>query len=97
MFATGKLAIETAGNTRQSQECVLGFEYSGIDASGKRIMGLVENRCMANLHIADRFLCWEIPNNWSLEEAATVPCVYGTCLYAFYVKGHFYNRILYFY
>ncbi|XP_001605700.1 fatty acid synthase [Nasonia vitripennis] len=87
MLATGKLAAELAAKTRQTQECILGFEYSGIDAGGKRIMGLLPSRCMANLVLADRYLSWQIPDKWSLEEAATVPAIYGTCLYALYTKG----------
>ncbi|OXU25389.1 hypothetical protein TSAR_001850 [Trichomalopsis sarcophagae] len=87
MMATGKLAAELTAKTRQTQECILGFEYSGIDAGGKRIMGLLPSRCMANLVLADRYLSWQIPDKWSLEEAATVPAIYGTCLYALYTKG----------
>lgn len=89
MLATGKLAVEVVGNTRQAQECVIGFEYCGYDTSGKRIMGMLENRGIANLCVADRDLAWEVPNSWTLEDAATVPCVYGTCYYALHMSGRF--------
>ena len=87
MFATGKLAVESVANTKFEQECLLGFEYCGIDSSSKRVMGIAENRCLANLVKADPYLTWEVPSNWSLEDAATVPCIYGTCYYALYKSG----------
>lgn len=87
MLATGKLAVETIISSRQGQECVIGMEYSGLDTLGKRLMGLVEFRGLSNLCVADPELAWEIPEKWSLEEAVTIPCVYGTCYYALYQKG----------
>lgn len=91
MLATNKLAAEVVAHSRQSQENVIGFEYSGIDSSGKRIMGMVESRAFSNLCIVDRDLAWEIPKQWTLEDAATVPCVYGTCYYALYIIGKLMN------
>lgn len=43
---------------------------------------MVTNGACATLLEADPYLLWEVPDNWSMEEAATVPVVYGTCLYA---------------
>lgn len=43
---------------------------------------------ITNIIDADRNLTWYIPDNWSLEDAATVPCVYATCYYALYVYGN---------
>ncbi|KAJ8679083.1 hypothetical protein QAD02_014870 [Eretmocerus hayati] len=87
MLATGKLAVEVVAKTRQTQECVLGFEFCGSTDSGKRVMGLIDCRAMTNLCIADPDLTWDVPKSWSLEDAATVPCVYGTCYYALYISG----------
>ncbi|XP_011503082.1 PREDICTED: fatty acid synthase-like [Ceratosolen solmsi marchali] len=86
MMATGKL-VEDISSARQAEETFIGFEYSGTDASGKRVMGLLKNSGFSNICIADRDLAWEIPANWSLEDAATVPCVYGTSYYALYMRG----------
>uniref|UniRef100_A0A182Y5H6 Fatty acid synthase n=1 Tax=Anopheles stephensi TaxID=30069 RepID=A0A182Y5H6_ANOST len=36
MLATGRLTVETFCTDRLQQECVLGFEYSGVTATGKR-------------------------------------------------------------
>ena len=87
MLTTGKLATEVVAKTRKIQECVIGFEYCGIDSQGRRVMGMYNSRCMTNLTVADRSLCWYVPDNWTLEDAATVPCVYGTCCYALYLSG----------
>lgn len=43
---------------------------------------------MSNIVEADRNFCWQVPDNWSLEDAATVPCVYATCYYALYMCGN---------
>lgn len=32
-------------------------------------------------------MSWVIPDEWTFEEAATVPCVYATSYYALYMKG----------
>ncbi|XP_044017897.1 fatty acid synthase-like isoform X2 [Aphidius gifuensis] len=88
MLATGKLAVEVVAKSRQAQECVLGFEYSGIDLNNERIMGLYDMKAMANMAIIDRSLSWKVPKSWTLEDAATVPCVYATCFYALYSKGN---------
>ena len=87
MLATGKLALEVVAKTRLAQECVYGLEYCGIKSNGQRVMGVVENRGMTNLTVADPNLAWNIPDNWSFEDAATVPCVYATCYYALRIVG----------
>ncbi|XP_048505788.1 fatty acid synthase-like [Athalia rosae] len=87
MLGTGKLAVEVAAKTRQAQESVIGFEYSGIDADGRAVMGMIETGAMANLCVCDRELLWTVPDGWSLEDAATVPAVYGTAYYALVMSG----------
>lgn len=42
---------------------------------------------MTNIHVADKYLSWIIPDEWTMEDAATIPCVYSTCYYALYFKG----------
>ncbi|KAK0096040.1 hypothetical protein PV326_006670, partial [Microctonus aethiopoides] len=88
MLATGKLATEIAANTRVQEECVVGFEYSGIDTAGRKVMGIISSQGLSNQGIIDRILSWYVPDNWTLEDAATVPCVYATCYYALYVNGN---------
>lgn len=44
-------------------------------------------RGMTNIRMADEYLNWIVPDKWTMEDAATVPCVYSTCYYALYIKG----------
>jgi len=85
MLATGKLAAETMGDNRMDLMCLMGIEYAGITKGGRRVMGMKPAGAMATHVEADKILCWEVPQNWSLEEAVTVPCVYGTVYAAFFI------------
>jgi fatty acid synthase len=40
-------------------------------------MGMVDHGALASAVVAKSML-WDVPENWTLEEAATVPVVYGT-------------------
>ncbi len=85
MLATGRLQSD-----RFSKLC---FEFSGIDQNGNRIMGYIEEGALAtNLIVDDINSVWAIPENWSLEEAATIPVVYATCYYALQIRGKLKNR-----
>uniref|UniRef100_T1ITL1 Fatty acid synthase n=1 Tax=Strigamia maritima TaxID=126957 RepID=T1ITL1_STRMM len=87
MLATGKLSADALPAEFAGQDCVLGLEFSGHDSSGRRLMGLVPAKALATtVEIDDRFV-WNVPNQWSLEEAATVPVVYATAYYALIVRG----------
>lgn len=81
MLATAKLAPEVVARGRINQESVIGFEYSGRTESGERMMGMVTSRALSNIVVYDKYLSWKVPDSWSLEEAATVPVVYGTVRY----------------
>lgn len=65
---------------------VLGLEFSGIKKDGKRVMGIGLNAgAIATHYDAKRAMLWDVPDRWSLEEAATVPLVYFTVYFAFFV------------
>lgn len=51
-------------------------------------MGLALGGAHATILVADKYLTTEIPEEWSMEDAATVPCVYCTVMYAFFVRGN---------
>ncbi|KAI4502501.1 hypothetical protein M0802_002413 [Mischocyttarus mexicanus] len=85
MIATGKLAAEVMTDKREELDFLIGFEFSGVSKTGERLMGLNANRALSNYVKKSEYTCWKIPDNWSLEEAATVPAVYITCLTAFYL------------
>ena len=69
------------------QDNILGLEFSGRDQDGRRIMGLVHSNSLATSVKAFKHLLFDVPDNWSLEQAATVPVVYSTAYYALVVRG----------
>lgn len=50
-------------------------------------MGLVQSDGLATSVAAENHLLFDIPDAWSLEQAATVPVVYCTAYYALVVRG----------
>lgn len=44
MLATGKLIVETITTKREVSDCLIGFEFSGIDSNGRRVMGFIDNK-----------------------------------------------------
>jgi fatty acid synthase len=78
MLATAKLAPEVIARGRINQESVIGFEYTGRTERGDRVMGMISSRALTNILEYDPYLSWKVPDHWSMEEAATVPVVYGT-------------------
>ncbi|XP_046739713.1 fatty acid synthase-like [Diprion similis] len=87
MLLTGKLAPEVITSRRMLQDRVYGFEFVGRDVNGRAVMGLTEAGAFANLCMCDNDLLWPVPDNWTLEEAATVPVVYVTVYYALMLSG----------
>lgn len=85
MLATGRLPPEAYGGKRTDQDCLLGLEYSGITATGERVMGMVEVGAMATQIKAVDNITWTVPNGLTLREAATIPVVYVTVYYAFFL------------
>ncbi|XP_050076402.1 fatty acid synthase-like [Anopheles maculipalpis] len=85
MIATGRLTLETFCTDRMEQECVLGFEYSGVTAAGKRVMGIIQAGSMATMVEADTIFTLEVPDYLTLEQAATIPTVYATVYAAFFI------------
>ncbi|XP_011160421.1 fatty acid synthase [Solenopsis invicta] len=88
MLATGKLKSDTADSRqRLFQHIPIGSEYVGFDVNGNRVMGLRDTNCIANIVVKDKDLCWKIPDAWTFEEAATIPCIYSTAYMALYIYG----------
>lgn len=87
MLATGKLPPDALPGNLAGEECILGLEFSGRDPRGRRVMGMVAARGLATTVQADEGFLWEVPDEWSLEEAATVPVAYATAYYALAVRG----------
>ncbi|XP_025263530.1 fatty acid synthase-like, partial [Camponotus floridanus] len=77
MIASGRL-IESTDKSL--------MEFAGFNKTGQRIMGLLTGG-MTNICMFDKYLTWIIPDKWTMEDAATIPCVYSTCYYALYLNG----------
>lgn len=60
------------------KDCILGLEFSGRNSQGKRVMGMLAARGLATSVLADPGFLWEVPSKWTLEQASTIPVVYGT-------------------
>ena len=88
MLATGKLPPDALPGDMASQDCILGMEISGTDDSGRRVMGLLPAQGLATTVAVDKRFLWPVPDNWTLEEAATVPVVYTTAYYALVLRGN---------
>ncbi|XP_032678573.1 fatty acid synthase-like isoform X2 [Odontomachus brunneus] len=86
MTAIGKINMDSFMSRGRLEDCMLGLEYVGIDENGRRVMGLSENKCISNKQVVDKYLSWEIPDKWTLEDAATIPCVYSTCYYGLHLS-----------
>uniref|UniRef100_A0A182QS29 Fatty acid synthase n=1 Tax=Anopheles farauti TaxID=69004 RepID=A0A182QS29_9DIPT len=87
MLSSGKLGADALPGDLATQDCILGLEFSGRDSSGRRIMAMVQAKSLATTCIAQRNMIWEIPDNWTMEQASTVPCVYSTVYYALVMRG----------
>lgn len=83
MLALGR--IPENNQDRINQQCVLGLEFSGIK-NGCRVMGIALKAAAISTHYDTKnSLLWKVPELWSLEEAATVPLVYFTVYFAFFI------------
>ncbi|NXK65451.1 FAS synthase, partial [Sylvietta virens] len=87
MLATGKLSPDAIPGNWALQQCMLGMEFSGRDLTGRRVMGLLPAKGLATVVDCEKKFLWEVPENWTLEEAASVPVVYATAYYALVVRG----------
>ncbi|XP_047538487.1 fatty acid synthase-like isoform X2 [Vanessa atalanta] len=87
IIAMGRVTVDAIARGRLEQEYVQGFEIVGRTYNGTRVMSLVKNSGLANMVVGDRTLCWGIPDEWTFEEAATVPVAYTTVYYALVMVG----------
>ncbi|KAM5216963.1 fatty acid synthase [Hipposideros larvatus] len=87
MLATGKLSPDAIPGKWAARDCMLGMEFSGRDASGKRVMGLVPAEGLATSVLLSQDFLWDVPSSWTLEQAASVPVVYTTAYYSLVVRG----------
>lgn len=87
-MATSKLPPDSLPGKIELEDSVLGFEVSGRSEDGRRVMGVVRRSGLATTLVLDPDFTWEVPDKWTLEEAATIPVVYSTTYYALFVRGN---------
>jgi fatty acid synthase len=64
------------------------MEFAGrLNKDGRRVMGILPAQALATTVIVDTDYAWEVPEQWTLAEAATVPVVYTTAYYALVLRG----------
>ncbi|XP_049271383.1 fatty acid synthase [Rhipicephalus sanguineus] len=88
VLATGRLSPDALPGFVESSDGLLGMEFSGRDPQGRRVMGLVSARGIATVVDVNPAFLWEVPETWSLKEAATVPVAYATAYYTLLVRGN---------
>lgn len=52
------------------------IDYSGVTSSGQRVMGLARLDPETYKLVPDPILSWNVPEQWSLEDAVTIPHAY---------------------
>ncbi|XP_029176907.1 fatty acid synthase-like [Nylanderia fulva] len=86
MVATGKISMnEISGLSKE--DFILGIEFSGRDVNGDRVMGIIRGKGLATTVVSDSDFLWNVPDKWTLEQAATIPVAYMTSYYALFVRG----------
>lgn len=83
MLTSGKI---TANLNRVEEYSYIGFEYSGINSNGQRIMGMASPGSLGTYTEIVDDMTFLVPDSMTLEEAATIPAVYLTVYYAFFMQ-----------
>lgn len=86
--ATGLIRIEDLNfdTSKRSNGVFFGFEYSGIARNGDRVCGIVPNSGFSTYKKnVDKFT-WKVPDNISLRDASTIPIIYWTLYYTFFMR-----------
>lgn len=81
MIASGRLTMTTGSRLKPY---MLGFEFSGIDARGERVMGMIDVGGFSTQIETFENMVWKVPKEFSLRDAATIPVAYITVYYAFF-------------
>ena len=88
MYATGGLPPDISVPGLSPGDLPLGLEFSGTDVNGNRVMGMVPCKALSTMiSVPDPDFVWNVPRDWSLEEASSVPVVYSTAYYALIIRG----------
>ncbi|XP_070507532.1 fatty acid synthase-like [Chironomus tepperi] len=83
MIALGQITPNVE-YSRIDEQKILGIDWSGVSSDGKRVFGAGTFGGLSAYMDNGMRCMWEVPDNWTLEEAATVPIVYTTAYLAFF-------------
>ncbi len=84
LVATKRIILDYELENRIDRQYICGYEFSGITSNGRRVMGIVKSKGISNFVAENESLTMEIPDNWSLEDGATVMLVCLTVYLAFF-------------
>lgn len=84
LVATKRIIVDYELDNRKDCQYLCGYEFSGIARDGRRVMGIVKSKAISNYVAEKESLTVEIPDEWSLEEGATIVLVYLTVYLAFF-------------
>lgn len=88
MLASGRLSVDAFSSNRREQENVVGVEFAGVSTSGERVMGVCGGGAIATrINFNEPKLMWKVPDHMTLREASTIPAVYATVYFGFFVKN----------
>ncbi|RZB84952.1 fatty acid synthase, partial [Asbolus verrucosus] len=63
-------------------------DYSGVTNNGQKVMGLARlDKDICKL-VPDSILCWDVPEDWTIEDAATIPHAYACAYYCLFEKAN---------
>ncbi|XP_049869377.1 fatty acid synthase-like [Pectinophora gossypiella] len=86
MTAMGRVSVDAVSRGRIQQEYVQGIEVAGKTSNGNRVMAI----CLSGISTLVKTLSsvtYSIPDEWTLEEAATVPVAYATAYLSLVLMG----------
>jgi fatty acid synthase, animal type len=85
LVATSRISLDYEYSNRITAQYQTGLEFSGIKKDGKRVAGMGESRSFCNY--IENCVYFEVPDSYTLEEAATIPVVYATVYLALFIKS----------
>lgn len=88
MLATGQLSPNALYGNVLEADSMYGLEFAGRDSQGKRVMGTVTSLALATTCKPNPDFLWPVPDEWTLEQATTIPVAYGTAYLALCIRGN---------
>ncbi|XP_031331261.1 fatty acid synthase-like isoform X1 [Photinus pyralis] len=80
LTASGRISADVYTADRLEHQIVQGVEFSGRLSSGERVFGMVRDGALSTLVLANPSMMVTVPDDWSVEDAATVTVAYATVL-----------------